>query len=215
MRLNRILLVFMSLAIMLSGCKKFGDKLDALLTNPSVPTPESADVDLYLNNLQLNFQGFYQAASDLSDPLVRQETMFGPLYYNAYGPPSFDGIWGTAYTSIFKTANTMIPIAESKQEFVHAGIAKVLKAYTMITLVDLFGDVPYSEANQGVGNTNPKADGGASIYDSALTLLDSAIADFGVPSLAYPKNDIFYKVTANSKGNIANWITLAKTIKLK
>ena len=30
----------------------------------------------------------------------------------------------------------------------YAGIAKILKAYTYSVVVDVFGDVPYSEANK-------------------------------------------------------------------
>ena len=195
--------------IMLSACKKFDDNLNGLLSDPSQPTPASADVDLYLNNLQLSFQSFYQQASDLTDPLVRMETMFGQLYYSTYSPASYDGIWNTAYTSVFKTANIMIPLAEEKSEFIHSGIAKVLKAYTMITMVDLFGDIPYSEANQGVANTNPKVDGGAAVYDSALVILDDAIATFAKTSLKDPSDDIFYG------GDATKWTTFAKTLKLK
>jgi hypothetical protein len=103
----------------------------------------------------------------------------------------------------------MIPIAASKNQFVHSGIAKVLKAYTMITLVDLFGDVPYTQANLGVGNTNPAVDKGRLVYDSALALLDAAIADFAKTSASPPANDLFYAA------NKAKWTTLAKTIKLK
>lgn len=203
-------ILFIAVVILsLAACSKFRDNLDSQLTNPNSPSPAAADVDLYLGNLELNFKNFYQAASDLTDPLVRQETMFGPTYFNNYSASSFDGIWGTAYTSVFKTANTMIPIAVGKGEFIHSGIAKVLKAYTMITLVDLFGDVPYTEANLGVANTNPKADPGRLVYDSALAILDDAIADFAKTASASPANDLFYA------GSKTKWTTLAKTIKLK
>lgn len=202
----KIILILAFAFTLLGACKK---TLSGLLDNPSQPNPNAASLDLYLNNLQLGFQSFYQSASDLTDPLVRQETMFGPLYYNAYSPTSFDGIWTTAYTSVFKTANTMIPLAEESGQYIHSGAAKVLKAYTMITMVDLFGDVPYSEANLGVVNTNPKVDGGAVIYDSALALLDDAIATLAKTPSSSPSNDLFYG------GNAANWTTLAKTLKLK
>ncbi|HLZ86939.1 MAG TPA: SusD/RagB family nutrient-binding outer membrane lipoprotein [Puia sp.] len=201
------LIIVLSAAALLSGsCNK---QLSPLLNNPSTASPSAADPDLYLNNLQLNFKGFFQDASDLSDQLVRQETMFGPTYYNAFAPTSFDDIWTKAYESVFLTANTMIPIAEGKQEYVHAGIAQVLKAYTMITMVDLFGDVPYSQADLGVGNTNPKVDKGADIYDSALALLDSGIANFARKPSVGPANDLFYG------GSATNWRKLAKTLKLK
>jgi hypothetical protein len=191
------------------SCQKLNDNLDSQLNNPNSPTPAAADVDLYLSNLELNFNGFYQGCSDLSDPLVRQEIMYGPTYLNAFSADSYNGIWNNAYTSIFKTANTMIPIAVGKGQYVHSGIAKVLKAYTMITLVDLFGDIPYTEANLGVANTNPKVDKGRLVYDSALAMLDDAISDFGKTTSAAPANDLFYG------GNKANWTSLAKTIKLK
>src|SRR5258707_8205341 len=120
MRANKIKIFFALSLLALASCNK---QLSPLLNNPSAPTPAAADPDLYLNNLQLNFKGFFQDASDLSDQLVRQETMFGPTYFNAYAPTSFDDMWNKAYMSVFLTANTMIPLAEAKSEFIHAGIA--------------------------------------------------------------------------------------------
>ncbi|HTL09445.1 MAG TPA: SusD/RagB family nutrient-binding outer membrane lipoprotein [Chitinophagaceae bacterium] len=207
MKMRKI--IVLASIILLAACSKLNDKLDSQLNDPSAPTPDAADIDLYLNNLELNFNGFYQTASDLTDPLMRMETMFGPTYYNAYSASSYDGLWNSAYTSIFKTANTMIPLAAAKNQFIHSGIAKTLKAYTMITLVDLFGDIPYTEANLGVTNTNPKVDKGRLVYDSALALLDAAIADFGKTASSSPGTDLFYA------GNKTKWATFAKTIKLK
>jgi len=199
--------IFLAAAFLITAsCNK---QLSPLLTDPSKATPAAADVDLYLNNLQLRFRAFFQSASDLTDVLVRQETMFGPTYFNNFSATSFDGIWQTAYMDLFLTANTMIPLSEAKGQYIHAGIAQTLKAYTMITMVDLFGDIPYSEANQGVANTNPKTDPGRQVYDSALVLLDSAVANFARTSSNAPANDLFYA------GSKANWTKLAKTLKLK
>ena len=209
MKSLRIIFVFAAAGILMASCKK---QLDPLLSNPSVASPDAADPDLYLNNLQLQFKNFYQDASDFGDQLTRMEIMYGPTYYNAYTPSSFDDIWNKAYLDVFKTANTMIPIAEEKAEYTHAGIAQVLKAYTMLTLVDYFGDVPYSQANLGVGNTNPQVDKGNAVYDSALALLDSAIANFGKTSSKAPANDLFY---GDKSSPNANWTKLAKTLKLK
>jgi len=210
MKLKKLIfLATLTIFIGLGACNKFNDQLNSLLNNPSTPNPSAASVDLYLNNLQLSFASFYQQASDLSDGLVRQELMYGPLYYNAFAPTSYDGIWNTAYTSIFLTANTMVPLAEQKGEYEHAAIARILKAYTMVTMVDLFGNIPYSQADLGTLNTNPVVDSGAAVYDSAVVLLDTAIAELGVASSATPANDEFYG------GNAANWATLAKTLQLK
>ncbi len=69
----------------------------------------------------------------------------------------------------------MIPIAEQQKKFVNVGMAKIIKAYTLMTLVDMFGDVPLSEANLGVENTNPMVDKGQVVYAAAIKLLDEAI----------------------------------------
>lgn len=207
-KLNRLIIVAFCFPglLLLGSCNK---QLSPLLNNPSVPSTSAASPDLYLNNLQLSFKNFFQNATDLTDQLTRQEIMYGPTYYNAYQPTSFDGIWTTAYESVMLTANTMIPISESKGETLHAGIAQALKAYTMITMVDLFGDVPYSQADQGVAVPNPQVDKGVAVYDSAEALLDSAIANFAKTPSAMPSNDLFYG------GNAANWTALAKTLLLK
>ncbi len=52
----------------------------------------------------------------------------------------------------------------------HVGIAQILKAYTAMTLVDNFGDIPFSEANLGNENLSPKADNGSDVYKAALVM---------------------------------------------
>lgn len=187
------------------ACNK---QLDSLLDNPNAPSASTADVDLLLNTVQLSFTGFFDGASNIGGQLTRQQTWFGPLYTNGFSPNSFDGLWGTGYTSIIKNANALIPLAQAQKRYISSGIAKVLKAYTIGTLVDDFGDIPYSESVLGIDNPNPKVDAGASIYAAVLALLDDAIADFGKTG-AKPASDLYYG------GNAASWITAANTLKLK
>lgn len=191
----------------MGSCNK---KLDSLLTNPNLPTTTTADVDLYLNQVQLSFKGFYSGASDFGGQLTRQQEWYGPLYANGYSPNSFDGLWGTAYSSIIKNSDALIPLAQKQKKYIQSGIARTLKAYVLGTLVDDFGDVPLSEADLGPANTNPKVDGGAAIYTAVHALLDSAIADFSRTGAGTkPTNDLFYG------GNATNWIKVAKTLQLK
>jgi hypothetical protein len=190
-----------------SSCKK---QFDKLLTNPNYPSPSTADVDLYLNEVQLDFNNFWTTAGDYGGQLSRQQHWNGPFYRNGYTPSSFDGQWTTAYTGVLTNANALIPLAISQRKYLQAGIARILKAYTLGTLVDNFGDVPYSEATLGNDNTIPKIDGGAAIYAAVQGLLDSAIADLSKPNATtFVGNDLFYG------GNKANWTTFAKTLKLK
>lgn len=189
------------------SCKK---EMDKLLNNPNWPTPETADVDLYLNKVQLEFKDYWNSASDYGAELTRMNYWGGPYFRNAYTPNTFDFQWEKAYTGVIKNAQALIPLAQTQKKYAQSGIARVLLAYTLGTLVDDYGDIPYSEANLGLeGNVNPKVDGGAAVYGKVQELLDNAITDFGTTGTSDPTNDLFYN------GDNAKWITLAKTLKLK
>lgn len=200
------LIISIFLLSLFTACKK----LDTGLQNPNSVDPSLANVDLLLNNVQLAFTGVYTTTSDIGGQLTRQQIMYGPLYSNAYTPSTFDGVWSTAYSGVVVNANSLIPLAVKQRKFVQAGIAQTLKAYTMGTLVDYFGNVPNSEAGLGEDNLNPKADPGAQVYKTVFDLLDSAIANFGKPLPgAGPTNDLFYG------GSATKWATSAKSLKLK
>src|SRR5690606_16765086 len=86
-------------------------------------------------------------------------------------------------------------------------IAKILKAYYFWHVTDRWGDVPYSEALQGVDNFNPVYDTQREIYASLFALLDeaqAAIVDGAV------NNDIIY----GGDGQMQRWKRLANTIRL-
>ncbi|MDE3235698.1 MAG: SusD/RagB family nutrient-binding outer membrane lipoprotein [Bacteroidota bacterium] len=205
MNYKRILLGLL-LIVSISSCTK---QLDTMLNNPNYPGLSNADADLYLNQVQLSFNNFWTTASDYGAQLSRQQYWGGPLYRNAYQPASFDGMWTNAYSNMLVNASQLITLAQQQKKYVHSGIARTLEAFTLATLVDDFGDVPFSQAVLGAANTNPKVDGGASVYAAAQSLLDSAIIDFGKTASASPTNDLFYG------GKKSNWIALAKTLKLK
>lgn len=202
--------MLLAVATIAGSCSKF----DSMLDNPNTPRPDAASADLYLIQAELAFAGFFNTASSFGMEVTRQIVMYGPRYDNAYQPQSFDGIWSNAYTSVLKHVNVLIPIADAQKKYVNLGMAKIMKAYTLMTLVDMFGKVPGAEANLGADNTNPAAQDGKDVYAMAIGLLDEAIADLGKLPGAYPgTQDLFYGA-ANATG--ANrWKTLAKTLKLR
>ncbi|MEO6454659.1 MAG: SusD/RagB family nutrient-binding outer membrane lipoprotein, partial [Ginsengibacter sp.] len=213
--MRKIIFLLVTVLTFFSCDKQFGK----LLEDPSLPSPSSADVDLYLNNAQIGFANFFSrydavgninGASDFGAQITRMESAAtGSTYQEVYSGENFDDLWRNGYEETIKNLNAMFPLAVQQKKYTHAGIGKILKAYTLITLVDFFGDVPYKEANLGSENTNPAADKGKDVYDSAINLLTSAIADMQKASSAVPANDIFYG------GSKAKWTTLAKTLQLK
>lgn len=203
---------FFLAVIILTGigsCKR----LDTLLQDPNKPSPASADVDLYLNAIQLSFTDIFNTASDWGMGLTRMGIFYGPTYTSGLSPTNLDGLWSSAYSGVFKQADAMIPVAKEQGKYVHAGIAEVLKAYTMFTLVDMLGDVPFSEADKGVNITSPKADKGAQVYAAAISLLDSAIADLNKTPSSYPASDLFFATSGSTEAK--RWRGAAKTLKFR
>lgn len=210
MKLRNIVLGIAAV-VTLGACEK---KFDSLLDNPNNPRPEDANADLYLNQLQLSFRGFFETSSSFGMEVTRQLTWGGPTYAQGYSGVSFNGLWNTAYTGVFKHANAMIPIADAQKKYVNVAIAKILKAYTMMTLVDMFGDIPYDEANLGSDNTNPAITKGNVVYAKAITLLTEAIADLAKTPGAYPGTQDLYFSAGNASG-AARWRATAKTLLLR
>ena len=178
--------------------------------DPNALSADKADVDFYLNGVQRSFALNMQDYGRTTMEVTRMTNMFGRSYENAYSPATLDTKWSNSYQSVLKNIQLMNVKAAEKGLKRHIGIGQVLEAYTIVNLVDFFGDVPYTEALLGSTNLNAKADTGASIYNVALVLLDKAIVNFsGTSPSTTTFNDFYYNK------DWAKWIKLANSIKMK
>ena len=90
-------------------------------------------------------------------------------------------------------------------------LGTVMNAYTAEVLVDLYNEMPYSQAFQGAANVNPKFDSGYAIYTALINSIDTALNEnFNALTVTPPGNqDMVFG------GNMPNWIAFANTLKLK
>jgi len=197
------------LLFFLSACNL--TDLDANLENPNNVSVGNLDVDLLMNKVQAEFADFFAEANIPSMELSRMLALTGgDVYERAYQAQNHNDIWNRAYQDVLVQLETLLSQTDGTTLTVHSGSARVLKAYVMLTLVDLFGDVPYSEAAKGTeGIFNPKVDDDAAVYQAAIGILDEAINLLGQTTTTPLSRDIYYG------GNTAKWITLANTLKLK
>lgn len=98
----------------------------------------------------------------------------------------------------------------------------VMKAYTYQVLVDLYDQVPYTEAFQGQANLQPKFDDGKLIYTSLIAEINAALANdiYSIPFTDYQqKTDFVFggngKDDVGFKDEMDNWVKFANTLKLK
>lgn len=187
---------------------------DSLLDNPNAPSPSQVNPDFLLNNIQFAARNVYNSANLRGEELTRMRFMAGATYENAYDQTTFNGLYQSAYTGVFVNVKTLLPIAKERQLFFHMGVAQALQAYTMIVLVDMFGDVPYSEA-LNPNNFNPVLDPGANVYAAALTLLDSAKVNLRNPARRATLTTDLYYPTLTAAARETAWVKVVNTIKLK
>lgn len=125
-----------------------------------------------------------------------------------------NNLWNTLYGGVLKNLIIMLDKAEENDAPYYGATARILTAYTLGILTDVWGDIPYSDALRGEGgNLTPVFDTQEQIYTTMETLLNEAITMFSEPSpVGSPVpggDDLFFG------GNAGNWIKVAKAMKVR
>ena len=119
--------------------------------------------------------------------------------------------WNNTYLAL-TNIETLISQATESGDLVYVGIAQMHKAYLMSVAVDLWGDVPFTEANKlSEGIVSPVFDNQAAIYASVFELIETAKGNIASNEgiLKPGADDLFYK------GDRNRWIRFANSFKLK
>jgi len=221
-----------AMILVLSSCKK-----DFLNINTDPNNPVDAPIDLLLPTAQRTLgdalsigYGDNGGLSQLLEVYVhRMSTREEADQYGVQGNEFYTSLaWPKFYSSspppgateplygILQNLEEIIRKSGEEGNLYYRGIAKILKAYSYSQLADVFGDIPFSEANKLDDPENPiiypKFDDDAEIYPQLFTLIDEGIADLssadGGP-LQPGDDDVIYS------GNTTLWLKAANTIKLK
>jgi len=198
------LIVGLALVVHTESCET--TELDITL-NPNALTEANLDADNLLIVVQENFvrhiagggggEDFFQGNNGGLDQmgmdLTRIGNFFGTIYNAQLLDAAQDEEWSNAYRGVLRNIEALIPIAEEQGLTRHIGIARFMQAYTYSSLVDYFGDIPFSDALQAEeGVFNPTITPGAEVYAACFDLLDQADANFTNEATAEPTNDLYY-----------------------
>lgn len=208
--INKILIVFV-----LSLFVSCDEKLD-INTDPNYPEEINAGLALTSAESTLaavvggeltNLGGFYAQYHTQAPSASQFENIDSYNLNTAYANTP----WSQLYAGVLTDLKYVTEQATASNDTGTALIAEALRAYTYQLLVDLFNDVPYTEALQGrSGNITPKVDSGQAIYADLLTKLDAAVAAYEAnPTATITNQDIIYG------GKIDQWIKFINTLKLK
>jgi len=186
-KIHTALLAF--LMLVLSSCEK-----DFLDINADPNNPTTASEAALLPSAQISyvfaFAGEYEriTATLVKQIVNRRYDRYALSPSDASNAWQFD-IFGGALTDL----STIIRQGTQNGNWHYVGIAKLQRAYIFSQMVDLYGDLPFSEATLGAEKIYPVYEDDAVVYDKVLQLIDEGLADLDKPSALSPgTTDLIY-----------------------
>jgi hypothetical protein len=205
-----IKLLLMGIALLfVTSCSDFLD------VNKDPNSPEDVGENLQLGALLGNFS--YEVIAN--EPVRTPSYWIQQLAWNGV-PPSSDNydltesdvnnLWTFfSYADVMKNARILNEQATETGNYNYAGIAKLILAWNLSIVTDLWNEAPYSQAFDPT-NTTPEYDSQEQIYEAVFGLIDGAIADFNQNSIRIPGNDdLLYR------GDMDRWKKLAYTLQAR
>lgn len=234
MKAFKKVLILCSVIGVFGSCKK--DLLD-INVDPNNPTTASATPNYVLSNALNVTAGIYNNATGGNNNFVWAGLWLGHISYSGNFAIATEnitynltnsfaaGTWDNIYDNIEDYDFVEQKGAENGNSFYRA-IGMLMKAYNFQTLVDVYNNVPYTEALKGTANSTPAFDNGKTVYEDLAKKIDTAIgifaqiAQLGTPSI---NGDIMFgKATisgtptiAQTKAEAALWYKFANTVKLR
>jgi hypothetical protein len=224
LRYLKLIILFAGI-VAISSCKKFLD----INKDPDRLPDSNAPIAQLLTAAQVNlgFEGgsdLYRFTTLIMQQMSGEASQPNQTYnyyrYNITGTDQ-NNVWASMNAGGNGNSGTLsdlqLIINQGGASPFYAGVAKILKAYEVSKMVDTWGDVPYSQAQQLTVNTQPAYDDDAVIYPKLIQLLTDAITDLNAPTsvLTPGTNSVMYTNGGNFTLAKAQWIKLANTLKLR
>lgn len=211
--MKRYLIGFCSaLLVVLTACDTWIDP--KLNVNPN--TPETAAYTVVLPTIQAGMAyvmggDFGRYTSVLNQQNTGVDRQHLGIYNYQFTESDINNAWGTMYTGPLNDLAILIERAKADGAPHYQGVFQVLMAYGMVTMTDLWGDIPYSQALTGATNPEPAYDTQESIYTAMNAMLDDAIKNLGqaTSNLKPGSDDLMYG------GKTASWIKAANSLKAR
>ena len=198
----------------LSGCKDWFD----INTSPNSATTAQMTEALLLPALQydiLNNHVNTTNAWQLSHYLTKSGEYTGNYTFlnGQVMPQNLDGWWSTYYSINFNL-KFVYDLAAEHEDPAYQGITEVLQVINNQRMVEIWGDIPYTQAVDPEQYTQPAYDKAEDIYidlvyriDDAIEKLQSAVGNYNTSQLA--------SVDIICHGDLEQWVRLAYSIKLR
>ncbi|QCX40083.1 SusD/RagB family nutrient-binding outer membrane lipoprotein [Aureibaculum algae] len=215
-KINKSILLLLSVAILTVSCNDFLDVNEnpnsPSISTPSLTLPVAQQEMAQLNGTDMTYLGNMLVVNWATPSNWSANSLFARYSFTA---TSYDDIFERSYVYMFKNLtyveNYTDPTGAADYS-TYKAISQIMKGYQYQLLVDLYGDIPFTEANLRGENTTPKYDDAATVYKSVIDSLTSAAnLALNLPDNAEDPGtqDIILG------GHMDEWAQFANTIKLR
>jgi hypothetical protein len=194
----------MVMFLLATGCEEYLD------INEDPNNPTSAPLSgLMVNSTLETGQNVYDVGSITSFYVQYLASPNEASSTDIHDEVSYSGTWANLYNIMTDLSDLEIQ-AEEQEATDYLGVAKILKAINLGMTVDLWGNVPYSQAFFAQTLT-PSYDDAEALYDEIFTLLDDGIAalEQGNSSVELGNDDFFFA------GDTDAWIRTANALRAR
>ena len=204
------------------GCTKIAD----INVSPNNPSLEAATPQVLIPSAVVSAAGRIGGELNIlggiwSQYLTQANASNQYKYIDSYNITRTDlnGNYNELFSGSLADLQLAINQSKASNKFQFLLMATVMKAYVYGVLVDLYDQVPYTEAFQGAANIQPKFNDGYTVYKGLLAEIDAALTtNYNVPlSAGDSKTDLIFGGDGiqTVKDEMDNWRRFANTLKLK
>lgn len=211
-------LVALPLMLLIAGgCKK--GTFDINNVNPNLPLTVSSQYSLSAALTNVANQTYNAGFPDFANRYMGYWAFSGD--YGGYGTEAVYNTntsfatqnWDNVYLTLENFKNIADQSRVAGEEY-YLAIAKIMQSFQFQRLVDLYNNIPYSDALNGAKvNYFPKYDDAKTVYKAIVGQLDSAITLINGANAATADNPAKYDVMF--AGKMSSWILFANSVKLK
>ena len=213
----KLILITVALVAVLPACTDFLD----VNTDPN--NPVEVDPTLVLPSAQMHIAGILNGDYAILGGIWSQhwtQSHVASQYRQedryALQNSDYNGAWRDLYSDALVDLSVIKNQAIKEEDWSTNLQATALMAFSYQILVDLYDEIPFSEALKGdEGIESPKFDKGESVYDGLIQMLDEALAQdlYGTTSKASSTDFVFGHLPKSNQ--TASWEAFANTLKLK
>lgn len=212
MKSSKYIILGCTLVVALASCKKWLD----VNTDPDNPNNQS----VLIQNRVPWIEHFYQYTSGVTN--FRTACIAGVYYAIAATQNTFSTSWQcsngnsttpyqTWFVEVSSNVTDLYNSAQKQGAYHYMAVADVFHALGYMEMLDLYGEMPYTQA--GTGNPSPSPDDGKTIFNGCMSKLNEAIALFGqaqeAGAPALTKGDLW------NGGDVNKWLKLCWGLKAR